>query len=244
MPRYVGSKWRKTVVMRSSAPLAGYVPDTAKMTAAALLERLNRYGMVYVKPDRGMHGNGVMRVERSGGGYRYQAGKRIRRFDRFAALYGSLKARTRGRRYLVQKGIHLLEYDGRKFDLRVMVQLSPAKKWETTGIIGRVAAKNKIVTNFHGGGKIVTAETLLRAHSAEPAAKLQTLAKLGVQAGAAMQRAFPGVCVIGLDIALDRALRPYILEVNTAPDPYIFRKHPDPRVFRKIMRYARAYAKR
>ncbi|NBD27334.1 YheC/YheD family protein [Paenibacillus glycinis] len=244
MSRYVGSKWRKTAAIRKSAPLAQYVPDTLKMTGASLLDRLNQYGMVYIKPDLGMYGNGVMRVERRGDVYSYQVGNKRRDFARYSDLYRSIKRRTGSRRYLVQKGIHLLKYGGRRFDLRVMVQWSPSRTWETTGIIGRVAAKNKIVTNYHSGGKIVAADALLRAHTDQPASKLQALSRLGAQAGAAMQQAFPGVYVIGLDVAMDKSMHPWILEVNTRPDPYIFKKHPDRKVFRKIMRYAKAYAKK
>ncbi|WP_219838368.1 YheC/YheD family protein [Paenibacillus sp. R14(2021)] len=241
MSRYVGSKWRKTAAIERNALLAQYVPETLKMTGASLSQLLQRHGMVYVKPDRGTYGNGVIRVERSGEGYNYQVGKKIRRFDQFASLYQSILRQTRGRRYLVQKGIHLLEYEGRRFDIRVMVQFAPGRSWETTGIIGRVAAKNKIVTNYHSGGKIVSADVLLRSNTDQVAAKLLALSKLGAQAGKAMQTAFPGVYEIGLDIAMDKTMHPWILEVNTRPDPYIFRKHKDPKVFRRIMRYAKAY---
>jgi hypothetical protein len=35
-----------------------------------------------------------------------------------------------------------------------------------------------------------------------------------------------------------------VLEVNTSPDPYIFRRLKDKSIFGKIRRYARAYGKR
>lgn len=243
MTRYVGSKWRKTAAIRKQGFLAKYVPDTLRMTKASLFNHLKRYGMVYVKPDSGSFGNGVMRVERLESGYRFQLGKQIRIFGQYASMYKSLLLQTGGKRYLVQKGIRLLEHEGRKFDIRVMVQYSPDREWVTTGIIGRVAAKGKIVTNYHSGGQIVSAMRLIRTHTKQPKAKLLALSKLGIQAGQAMQSAFPGVYVIGLDIAMDDTMHPWILEVNTNPDPYIFKKHPDPSVFKKIMRYAKAYPK-
>lgn len=244
MSRHVYSKWVKTKAICRHSAIKAHVPDTRRMTKVTLLQKLNRYRMVYVKPEVGTFGNGVMRVQLKNGGYRYQQGEKIHSFTSYEAMYKSLLRRTNGKRYLVQKGIHLLEHRGRKFDLRVMTQYSPKRRWETTGIIGRVAAKNKIVTNFHNGGKIVSAKRLLSSHTKEVNVLLRSLSKLGIRVGKSMQSAFPGIYVVGLDVAMDKSLHPWILEVNTSPDPYIFKKHEDPKVFKTIMRYARSYPKR
>ena len=243
MSRYVVSKWKKTLAIMKHGTLEEYVPETSRMTKSSLLDYLNRYHMVYIKPDNGCYGNGVMRVERISSGYAYQLGTKLRSFSTFDSMYTSIVLHTKGKKYLVQKGIHLLKYKDKRFDLRVMAQYSPEGEWVTTGIIGRTAGEGKIVTNYHSGGKIVMAEHLLLDHSDRVQGNLQLLSKLGAEAGKAMQKAFPGVYVIGLDVAVDKSLHPWILEVNTRPDPYIFRKHSDPKVFRRIMRYAKAYPK-
>ncbi|WP_221413080.1 YheC/YheD family protein, partial [Peribacillus simplex] len=66
--------------------------------------------------------------------------------------------------YLIQQGIHLLRYQGRPFDLRVLTQRSPSGQWVSTGIIGRVAAKNKIITNHHSGGTVEHYKPLMLEH--------------------------------------------------------------------------------
>ncbi|MFB9328701.1 YheC/YheD family protein [Paenibacillus aurantiacus] len=241
MSKFIGSKWKKTVAIQKDARVASSIPETVPMTKESLSRMLGRYGMVYIKPDFGTCGNGVMRVNKVKAGYRYQLGRKIKNYSAIGPMYAAILKDTKQKRYLVQRGIHLLPYNGRPFDLRVMVQLSPKKQWETTGIVGRIAAKGKIVTNYHNGGEVVTAERLLAPHTKKIQEKLQSLTKLGEITGQAMRQSFPHVYKIGLDIAMESGLKPWILEVNTNPDPYIFLKHPDRRIFRKIRSYERAY---
>ncbi|MFB9328725.1 YheC/YheD family protein [Paenibacillus aurantiacus] len=240
MSKFIGSKWKKTIAIQKDVRVARSIPETVLMTKESLGRLLNRYGMVYIKPVHGSFGSGVMRVDKVKSTYRYQLGRKIKNYSAIGPMYAAILKDTKQKRYLVQRGIHLLPFNGRPFDLRVMVQLSPKKQWETTGIIGRIAAKGKIVTNYHNGGEVVTAERLLAPHTQQVQEKLQSLAKLGVITGQAMRQSFPQVYKIGLDIAMEAGLKPWILEVNTNPDPYIFLKHPDRRIFRKIRSYERA----
>jgi len=247
--RYIGSKWKKTAVLLQTKEIASYVPNTKRLTRSSLETMLHEYGMVYVKPDVGTFGQGVMRVERktgtSGELYRYQSGTKARDFARFDDLFRSLLQRTRGRSYLVQKGIQLLKHNGRRFDIRVMVQHDPHKNWETTALIGRVAAPRKVVTNYHSGGTPMPVETLLAPHLGRVNRHLliQEMRTMGKQVAKRLQASFSGIREIGIDVGIDHTFRPWIFEVNTKPDPYIFRHLPDKRIVRKVIRYAKAYGR-
>jgi len=241
----VRSKLAKTEVLMRNAGLRELIPDTRRLTRESLSDMLHRYGMVYVKPDKGTYGKGVIRVERTSDGYLARTGTRSFRFGSTDSLYDGLQRLKNKGVYVAQRGIRLLKYKGRRFDIRVMVQKSPAGEWEATGIIGRLAHPRKIVTNYHSGGTPMAWSVLMRPHldAERRKACAAQLRKLGVDTARQLQRRWPGLKEIGLDVAIDSSLKTWILEVNTAPDPFIFRKLKDKSIFRKIYRYAAAYGR-
>lgn len=242
MRKHVLSKWLKTKAILRDPEVRGFVPETRRMNKDSLRRMLKLYAMVYIKPDSGTYGNGVMRVERRGGAYSYQVEQKKRSFESYDAMYRSILLHKRKRPYLVQKGIRLLKYKGRSFDIRVMVQRNRRHAWETTGIIGRVAHPRKIVTNYHSGGKPTDVRILFRPLVSRKriSGMEHHLARVGNKAAKALSRTYPGINMVGADIGLDARHHPWIIELNTNPDPYIFRHLPDKRVPRKVLRYARA----
>jgi hypothetical protein len=224
------------------------VPVTRPFSKQALKEMLDRFGMVYVKPVNGTFGQGVIRVEKRAGNersYEFQSGVQKYRCPSFENLYRTLKRAKQRKKYLIQQGIELLKYAKRRFDIRIMVQQNPDAVWETTGLIGRLAHPRKIVTNYHSGGTPMPIGKLLGVHLDRRRRKeyLARLTSLGTSVAAALQKKYPGLKEIGIDVAVDDRFVPWILEVNTKPDPFIFRKLPDRSVFRKVYRYAVLYGR-
>lgn len=248
--QYVRSKWLRTEAVARDRRVRAYVPETAIFTAGSLTRMLNRYNTVYVKPDHGNHGTGVMRVWRSkaGGKYSVQSGSRTRSYGSVGALYTALQAARIGRqRYLVQRGIRLCRYEGRPFDLRIMVQSNPEQKWEVTGMLARVAGSRGVVTNVRHGGSVVSMDRVCRSigmNLSQIAALRGRLRKVGLRTSSAMLRRFKRIKELGLDVGLDESRRPWIIEVNTSPDLSLFLRVKDHREFRKMYKYALAYGKK
>ncbi|MCY9661652.1 YheC/YheD family protein [Paenibacillus chondroitinus] len=238
--RTIGSKWVKTKVLLLNKELRRFVPETRVYSQSNLFQMLNKHKMVYVKPINGSCGQGVIRVEKYDK-YRYQAGKTVKSFGTFQSLFAALSKAKLNRSYLVQQGIHLLTHQKRIFDTRIMVQKNTHKKWETTGYIGRVAHPRKIVTNFHNSGKPLPLELLLGSHlkNQQKSDYIQSLRHLGYRIARHYQKSYPGFKEIGVDIGIDKHLKPWVLEVNTAPDPFIFNQLKDKKMFFKVLRYAR-----
>ncbi|CAM4462399.1 YheC/YheD family protein [Paenibacillus tarimensis] len=244
--RIVKSKLAKTKYLMSSQVLRQYIPVTLPLTKQALVNLLAHYHLVYVKPDLGKNGLGVMRVEQpSASSFRLRYGTHNFEFNSADDLYHAIEKYAKHRRYLIQQGIHLLTYQRRPFDIRVMVQQSPAGKWETTGIIGRVAHPDRIVTNCRSGGTAIAYNTLMSNYlTGHERSRLEHhLGKLGLEVAQHLRHRYPGIKEVGLDVALDSSFHPWLLEVNTLPNPFLFKKLKDKSVYQKISRYAAAYGR-
>ncbi|OCT14396.1 hypothetical protein A8709_26670 [Paenibacillus pectinilyticus] len=92
-------------------------------------------------------------------GWRMTRGNRS--FATFKRTYVAFQKAKRKKTYLVQKGIRLLRYHELPFDLVIMIQRNRQRKWEVTGIVGRLAMPNKVVTNNHSGGRPMPVGKLL-----------------------------------------------------------------------------------
>ncbi|CAM4356451.1 YheC/YheD family protein [Paenibacillus alkaliterrae] len=251
--RRISDKWAKTLVLWADRKLRKHIPMTKKLTKDSLRTMLRQYGMVYVKPARGSLGRGVMKAEMGGPGsggsakrsYAYQLGERKSAFLSYKAFYRSLLKDTKGERYIVQKGIRLLKHKGRPFDIRLVVQRAPRGGWAATGTVGRAAHPRKIVTNGSQGGSIYPTAYLLKKYASAGKRRLmlKRMDRLGIDTVKRLHRAYPWIVEIGLDLAIDRKLKPWILEVNTIPDPCPFTLLPDQSMLRRIIRYGKGYGK-
>jgi len=239
--RYVSSKLRKTAVLLKNKRIAPHIPETKRFNMRTLNDMLDKYRMVYVKPVNGLKGIGVMRVEQTGNRYELRKGTSTNVFKDIHALYRSLRKQTRKKPYLVQKGIRMIRYQGRPFDFRIMVQKNEKRNWEASGIVGRVAPPNRIVTNRSQGGKCLSATTLLRPHMEKSKIPTYLASLFGLSRSIArqFQQSYPRVRQLGVDIAVSGDLKPWILEVNTNPAITPFVKLGDKQMVRRIIRLRR-----
>lgn len=251
--RRIPDKWEKTEILRGDPELKKHLPPTQILTESGLREMLKQCGMVYVKPIRGSQGRGVMKVEmneakaagRPVRTYAYQLGEKRLTFPVYNTFYRSILKDAKGKVYLVQKGIQLLKHKGRPFDIRLVVQRVPRGDWKATATVGRVAHPRKIVTNGSQGGTIYPTAHLLGS-CANATGRLQLLKQMdqiAVRTAKRLSRVYPGIVELGLDIALDHKLKPWILEVNNRPDHCPFTLLKDQSMLRRIIRYGKANGK-
>jgi glutathione synthase/RimK-type ligase-like ATP-grasp enzyme len=243
--QYVGSKWNKTNVLLNNRYTSRFIPKTRKLNQLVLNGMLNEFKMIYLKPINGTYGKGVIRVEKHQENgrvmYHYQQGIEKKQFLTLPALYQTIMKKKMKRSYIAQQGIHLLKYKKSLFDLRIMVQRNLKGIWETTGIIGRVAHPKKIVTNYHSGGTPMSFKTIFKSYLSDIQINEyhQILNKFGIDVAVTMSKKYPMLNMLGIDVGVDKELFPWIIEVNTNPDLYIFKKLKNKAIFHKMYQYAK-----
>jgi glutathione synthase/RimK-type ligase-like ATP-grasp enzyme len=245
--RSLKNKWTKTKWLQSDRTLRGFVPETKLFRKTSLIAMTRRYDTVYLKPTTGTGGKGIARIEKtSTKRYRYKIDVSTKEASSINDLYRKLKKTTRGRSYLLQKGIRLQNSNGRPFDIRSTVQRSKSGKWVPTAIFVKLGKRNKVVTNYHQGGRLTLLEPTLRRAGYNPeqiARYRRKLKTLGMQTARCFERHDSRFKELGLDVALDRKGRLWILEVNTRPNYYALKSLPDKNIYRKVVRYGRTYGR-
>lgn len=239
--KYKMGKLGKYQFMKKYKKIHIFLPDTRKATLPNIKIMLRSYRSVYLKPDEGTGGHGIYKIDKGKNTFILRTGSNSRIFSSLHDLYTSIRSILFKDKYIVQEGIELLKHNNRPFDIRVMVQKNKKGILDVTGIIGRQAKRNKVVTNFHSGGTPLPIDTLLKSHLNGKSRKqyIQIIERLGKDASTILGRSYRSKQAFGVDIAIDHKMNPWVLEINTQPDMSIFNTLKNKTMYNRIQRYSK-----
>jgi len=241
--RYPGRKWLKHEALWAYPNLRDHLPDTKLYSTQAFIDMIEQYKVVFVKPDLGMQGKGVMKVtavKDNGGGYVIRTADRDYAYRNINNAAKRLSLLIGQQQYLVQQGIDLIQLSGKPVDFRALLHIRPGGgQWRFFGVMGKVAAPNRIVTNYSSGGRAIRLHQALGISIEESDEWEQRIKQLSGQIAKAMKKSFPRITELGLDLAIDHNKQIWLLEANTKPHYRLFRHHPNPNLFAKIASSAR-----
>ncbi|MYL37558.1 hypothetical protein GLV97_06985 [Halobacillus litoralis] len=215
------NKWEMYTWFQSSSFLKTYLPDTRFFhDAADILEMLEIYGSVYVKPVKGMQGKRVAKVIRQEDGlvvhYIHSEEKEELFFPRSAEMLVFLRDAFSGNDFIVQQALDL-QYDDRVNDFRAVMVKNGEGRWVCFGLMGRNSQKGNIVSNRHQGGKIEPAEALLEQmfnDKQKVSGLIREMEELALHASNVIENCGFHFCKLGIDIGVDQEGRVWLIEIN------------------------------
>lgn len=241
--KYPANKWRKHVILVRSATLRKHLPPTTDFRMEKLAIWLKKYGNIYLKPKVGGGGKGIIRIAKwwQGPAVRYivhtAQGKRL--CTNIEQVIGVLN-RYILKEYIMQQGIDLFHIQRRPVDFRVLI-CKVNKTWTTFGIMGKVAARGKHVTNFSRGGDAIQLASALQKglhlDVNDTEKMMNQMKSISLQVANALNKAYPLLTQLGIDLAIDRKRNIFILEANSRPNFELFREHEDPHLYGRIARW-------
>lgn len=214
--------------LRQESSLHRYLPESHAFTGYDVLKTMAaKHRILFLKPVRGSLGKGIIRIAKLDGGSGYAChfsetnGTRRIGYPSLAKVYAAVSPRLKRQKYQIQQGLQLAAVDGRPVDFRALTQKGSTGEWGVTSVVGRIAGPNRFVSNLAKGGTIASMkEAVLR--SSLPAARrapaMAALRKAALDIAKGIDKTIDAhFGELGVDLALDRGGRVWLLEVNSKP---------------------------
>lgn len=242
----IGKKVQHNEMLRSPI-LRRHLPETHWISRNTTWRMLRKYSYVFIKPNRGSGGSGIILAKRTRNGFVVRRGRKERRVVGFNSLYKAIKSyRKPFDRYVVQRGLRLAKYKGSIFDARIYMQ-KPRLKWVISGMTARVASGSRFVTNYHKGGHAEPLSKMLLIlfgnNKRKVHASLHQIAKLSYMIAKAVNKRHSSR-ELGIDFGIDRNGRIWIIEANSKPGHMLFTQLKNKAMLRAIRRNKRLIWKR
>lgn len=239
-------KWEVYATLRGRRRVRRYLPATRRLEGVSDLRvLLRRNRRVYVKPIHGSLGAGIVVIGRRRGAYWYRNFAVRRGFGRRRTLDGvwrALQLPLDRHPYIVQRGLTLARYQGRPFDVRVLMQKDGRGRWRISRSFARMGSAGALRTNVDAGAEVRRLDRVLRVCFKGRA----PLVRRRIHAAArrladAWDRASPSIVgELGLDLGVDRRGRVWLIEINAKPVRSSVKRWP--RSVSRPLRFARRLA--
>lgn len=182
-----------------------------------------RGDLTFIKPRNGNKGDRIVTLRREANGFSvkyYETGaQKLFTAKTLSASSDFIRDLTKGRtRYIIQRGVETLRYEGSVFDFRV-IMLNDGRIWNWFHE-ARLSSKGSDLSNVSQGGVSLMTESLLF-HVLGNEAGSQTLYELKSQSfglASYLESIHPGdLMEIAFDFVLDREAKLHLIEINTKP---------------------------
>ncbi|MBM7663074.1 hypothetical protein JOC85_003900 [Bacillus mesophilus] len=213
-------KYKLWKVCSSNATAVSYVPDSVSYTEPNdFFFMINKYPTIYIKPIRGMQGKGIIVAKKENNHVTFQGSNGDRAIcysiEEIAYYLGQNLTNKFG--YILQQGIHSM-YKDKKVDFRFYFQKNFEKEWICQGVVGRIANKDSVVTNFKHLSMLLTGKEAIRRLFNVNKKQADKIIESTIEKCRAVceliDQEIGHYGDLAIDVILDKEKKPYILEIN------------------------------
>lgn len=220
--------------------ISPHVPKTEWFHAASFQSMFRAFPTLYIKPDKGSSGLGIIRVKRLNDSQSLISFSNTSKRCINEKLLVEIRKRMHPqKKYIIQQGIQLATYHRRPFDVRVVLQ-KPLNKWQLTWMSAKIAPRaTSFVTNVARGA--VDAKLIGTIEGSDQSLNkrkiLAELKNVSHRIASKLGSRFP-IRIVGLDMAIDKKGKLWFIEANTNPSFHGLSKF-DPQQYQRYLRAKR-----
>ncbi|AZU61163.1 YheC/YheD family protein [Neobacillus mesonae] len=189
-----------------------FLPETVLIKNKQDLTRLvKKHHSVYLKPASSSRGKGIFRLTESPSLLvQVEGRKKKESYETFNLFWKEWKERLLRKPYLAQEAIDSAEYNGSRFDFRILAHAS-GNEYQITGVGIRQSQEQEITTHIPSGGRLLPYELL---QSAEHEEFFQSIIS---PIGRILSEHFGFFGEFSIDAGISKTGKYYIYEVNSKP---------------------------
>jgi len=243
----IGNKWTIQRHLALSKHLRPYLlPTIIVKNPSTIISMVQKHSSIMIKPLNGKGGKGIVRLTKMPAGYTHiEQDQPKEEYYNESEIRHIWEERLKIGKYIAQKWVDIRDKQGLVYDIRVLMQKNHTGRWQLTGMGVRQGESQGITSNLTGGGHAFPVQPFLRQQFQEQAAiDLSTkIEKIGWYIPTFLERTYKRRLVeLGLDLAIDRDQRIWIIEVNIKPGKTLMRKISDFEADRQVLRAPVQYA--
>lgn len=204
-------KWETYKHLIENNVIKYHLPETDIFTDKKQLEAwLEDHQSLFIKPVLSNQGNGISVISKIEDKYVIKTNKWCKSFKNLDDAFAKVSESLRKRKAIIQRKVHLKEYEGNPYDFRILVQ-RVKDTWLMSGIGVRCAKKGGVTTHVPQGGKIIPLIEVNQEINTD------LINKIAIATAHQLERSYGYLCEFSIDLGIDTDDQHWIFEVNAKP---------------------------